>query len=766
MMRFLFCLICTLNFIVSIAQNRDEFNGPLPGWANVKKQFGAKGNGKDNDTRAFQNAIDNLMNPVTRLNSGKGAYMVLYVPAGTYCISATLNLRGKIGVSIIGEDPNNTIIKWIGADKGTMLLANGSAYFKVSRFTWDPNGHKEMEGIGVHWLERWNDGKTRSFASVNIELSDNYFKAGFKNGIAGGTLQSAGGTGSNDSEIAIKRCVFENCSEAGINIKGYNALDYWVWDCRFIKCYNGIYCEAGNYHAYRCYFSGSEYFDFKNVGVFYSSVRGCFSENSNGFSVDDGSSCNPFKRIFQNNTVINLGYHPIVFLHLGKITLWNNNIGKTNDKAKNYLVRTGSWCKGIFEIMSIKNTYEIKDPLMNDNGLLTKFSIGDSYTTKIAASSNAFLKTMEPLPAKKIRKIFTVPVGADARTIQGIIDQAAALKGQRPIVYFGVGSWYLERPLVIPAGSDMQLIGDGLLYASVITRNSRSDFSKQPLIMVNGPSQVTIKDLQLGEEADTNPATAVALMNVDQPKAQAHIDQLYSHSDVSLMVDKLDYLYVEKNNSFFSDGNVITGGPLTKQGKGTARVCCFGGQFARLSVNDGAKFLAKDCWWEGTLRTPLEIKGSGTISLDGSMIAPYRADSTPTIKINEFNGKINLLNLYVYGSLKVDPGNSALNLLLWNTNFFHKLNPHEYIKSGTAAQIALLGSNAQCLENKEGCQSVLSIPDQSYRVKDMPSYIESMTAFDRGEKPVMLQNLPAGTSNVYFSRVSIGATKRGIVFSK
>jgi hypothetical protein len=760
---FLF-ICCNLFSAVATAQSREEFNGPLPGWADVKKQFGARGNGKDDDTRAFQKAIDNLRNPVTQFNIGKEGYMVLYVPAGTYCISATLVLRGKIGVSIIGEDPKNTVIKWIGANQNTMLLANASAYFRISRLSWDPNGRKDMEGIGIHWKETWNDGKTRSFASLNIELSDNYFKTGFKNAISGGTFQGVDGTGSNDSEVAIKRCIFEGCTDAGINIHGYNALDYWIWDCKFIKCFHGVFCANGNYHAYRSYFNGSGYFDFKNKGVFYTSVRGCFSENSYGFAVDDGASCNAFKRIFQNNTVINLQGYPIVFLHIGKITLWNNNFGKVKDKSINYTVKTGSWCKGIFEILSIKNKYEIKDPLWNPNGQLTKFAMGDGYESKITGNASEFIKTMEPLPVKRERKIFSVPAGANSRIIQSLIDQAAALKGQRPVIYFRTGTYGIDKTLVIPAGSDMQLIGDGLLYASVITRAANSNFSKQPLMLVKGPTQLTIKDLQIGEEGDNNPFAAVAFLGVDQPASQAHLDQLYSHADTSLMVDKLDYLYVEKNNSFFSDGNILTGGPLTKQGKGTARVCCFGGQYARLSVNDGATFVAKDCWWEGKPRIPLDIKGSGQISIDGSMLAPWMADSTTTIKITEFNGKINLLNMYVHGSVKVDPGKSALNLLMWNNNFFHKLNPHENIKQGTAARLALLGTNAQCIT--ETCQNVYSIPDQAYRVTDMSGFIDNMTAFDRNQKPVLFQNLPAGTSNIYMSRVSIGACKRGVVFSK
>src|SRR5262249_46018358 len=146
-------------------------------------------------------------------------------------------------------------IRWTGGDKDTVLWTNGSAYFKVSRLTWDANGRKDMEGIGIHWKNMWNDGKSRSFAPLDIELSDNHFTGGFKTGISGGTGDN--GTGNNDSEIAIRRCVFDHCTSAGIEIYGYNALDYWIWDCRFLKCYKGVRCSFGGYHVYRSFFSGS-----------------------------------------------------------------------------------------------------------------------------------------------------------------------------------------------------------------------------------------------------------------------------------------------------------------------------------------------------------------------------------------------------------------------------------------------------------------------------------------------------------------------------
>ena len=119
----------------AICQAEEEFNGPFPSWADVKKRFGAKGDGRTDDTKALQNAIDGLADRSISYKSGPGAYTIIYLPAGTYRISQTLQLRGKVGISIIGEDPSRTIIKWYGNSNDTMLWANGSAFFRLSRIS-------------------------------------------------------------------------------------------------------------------------------------------------------------------------------------------------------------------------------------------------------------------------------------------------------------------------------------------------------------------------------------------------------------------------------------------------------------------------------------------------------------------------------------------------------------------------------------------------------------------------------------------------------
>jgi len=741
---------------------RDEFNGPYASWADVKKRFGAKGDGRTDDTRAIQTAIDSLSVPDKNFNTGNRKYMVVYLPAGSYCISSTLVLRGKIGVMLVGQDPTTTTLKWTGPDKDTILWSDASAYFKISRISWDANGRKEMEGIGIHWKNIWNNSVSKSFATLNIELSDNYFIGPFRCGISGGTYSNEG-TGANDSEIAIKRCTFNSCTYAGIEIHGFNALDYWIWDCRFVNCNAGVGNHYGNYHVYRSYFSGCSSDVYNNNG-YYTSVRGCWSENCKTFSYDDGASCNPFKRIFQDNTVIDPREQPIRYYHRGKLTFIGNRFTRSKDTSVKNFVSTGGWCGGDFGALSLYNSYGDKTPIKLDVAMRL-YASGDQYSGAPVQGRAAFLSNMDPLPPLRNRKVLEVPVGSDADAIQSILDMAASLKGQRPVVHFPMGLYWLKRTLVIPAGSDMQLIGDGLLGASVFAPDPTQ--TVPVLLLVKGPSYITIKDLQFGKDGVKGIQTAIRFEDADQPGAQAHLDQLYSHADTSLCVSGMDYLYVQKDNSFFTDGNLISGGPLLRKNElsATARVCCYGGQFKGLHVLNNGWFVAKDCWWEGPGKLPLELSGAGTITIDGAMIAPNKQDSTNTITIGKFNGSINLMNMYLQGALSPQADNPNLKLLLWNILFYYKMDPLSFLKRGGSYTGAFLGLHAQCFKpNDPECKAILNIKDRLSNISDSTGFLTAQIQQDRFSRPVLFSELPSGRTNVYLSRVSFGSMTEAVSF--
>lgn len=755
-----FSLLCHLIY------SQEEYNGVLPGWANVKTRFNAVGNGKTDDTRAIQEALDAFTQPNVNYNTKENAFMVLYFPPGTYSISSTIRLRGKIGVTIIGEDPSNTVIKWEGPENDTMFWADGSAYFKISRVSWDANQRNNIEAIGLHWKNKWTDARSQSTAPVNIEISDNYFLGKFKYGISGGTVPGEG-INQMDSEIAIKRCIFNKCTEAGIHIKGYNALDYWIWDCKFIECKDGINSNYGNYHVYRSYFKGSKLADVHNTNGYYTSVRGCYSEGSYTFSHDEGASSNPFKRIFQGNIIVSPVNIPIELYHLGKISLLDNTLDTATNPAVKTFIQTGSWAKGNYQILSVNNSYRDKKPITFTAGPSRVFGFSDKSGTAINKTAAAvFLEQMDKLPPKNIRKIFNIPPGSHSSKIQAMIGEAMKLKGQKVILYFRTGTYFIDKPLYIPAGADFQLIGDGYLFATLFEKGSGFPIGK-PFIQVQGPSSLVIKDIQIGKFTTEVPnGNGIEFSNVDQVDAAVFVDQLYSNSQNSLMALNLNYLYLQETNSFYSYGKRITGGSLVQSGKGTARLHCFGSQFAGATVDKNASFVGKDCWWEGAVREPLKFEGAGSISIDGGMLAPVNADSSASVFVKNFAGKISLTNMYIQGAVQFEGSNEKLSILLWNIHFYHTLEPIKSITKSIPFEKVFIGLTTQCFTTQDKkCADINTVEDVFTRESRLPSFFKGMLSDNRNALPRIYKKAKVNSSSIFVSRIAIGDCKTALHFT-
>jgi hypothetical protein len=129
----------------------EEFVGPFPSWVNLKTAYHAVGDGRADDSAAFQNALNEL--------GASGHSPVLYIPSGHYRITRTLALSYNINLSVVGEDPASTFIVWDGPAGGTMLSVNGIAYSRFTRLTF----MTARQGLGGH---RAVGGTTRNRTST------------------------------------------------------------------------------------------------------------------------------------------------------------------------------------------------------------------------------------------------------------------------------------------------------------------------------------------------------------------------------------------------------------------------------------------------------------------------------------------------------------------------------------------------------------------------------------------------------------------------
>ena len=228
----------------------------------MKTDYGAVGDGKVDDTDAIQKALE----AVRRIASPK---KVLYFPAGTYRITRTLQLmrishNEPLGMSITGEDPLTTIIKWDGPAGESMFLYD-AWYAGLSRLTFDGGG-KAKTAI--------QHGK--AFATAN-ECTDVICKD-VEFGIEAGQAEGI-------AETAVLRCRFYRCSKAGISIQGFNSLDWFIWHCWFEDCGVGATNEfgAGNFHVYDSTFLRSTDADITIRHCGYFSFMGNTSIGSNQF---------------------------------------------------------------------------------------------------------------------------------------------------------------------------------------------------------------------------------------------------------------------------------------------------------------------------------------------------------------------------------------------------------------------------------------------------------------------------------------------------
>ncbi len=613
-----------------MAPSAEEFVGPFLSWVNVQREYGAVGDGKTDDTAALQRALEDL------LHRKKGA--VLYLPAGVYRITRTLGAARKehtdnLGVSVIGEDPTRTILRWDGPKGGTVFQYD-AWYSRISRLTLDGAGKASV-------ALAYGD----AFSSYN-ETSDMVFRD-VETGIKMGTADAG------QAENAVLRCRFLRCSKAGLVTDNFNSMDIWVWNSRFEECGYGLLNQAGNFHAWENLFLRSRVMDIgsKNLMVF--SVINNTSIGSRQFlDWESGFAWGAQTSITGNRIEGTTGEAAVRLGSAGPFLFAYNTIRSRPGKTGPEVVMT--WGDQVF----VGNTYTVANAVKTDG----RFRQLDE---RVVAPDQ--VKIAPPLlpgtPPRRVRKVFEVPVGADAATLQKALDAAAALKGQRPIVHVPMGSYSIASTLTLPARCDTQLVGDGVETATLLNWTGKAG---EPLLRIEGPSAATVRELSIvaGDGA------GILVTHCDQRGGRIYGDQVSvngagARDSVGLFVQGVEQsdilMRCLQGGSNLGAWVRVRGGVLRGQGKaapGQVSVLCgaTGTSQTPYWVEDGGRLLVRSVYHERSAEgdQALQLRGAGSLFIDATRLSYGTSLQRPLIELDGFRGDFALTS-----SLLLPVGSSA-----------------------------------------------------------------------------------------------------------
>jgi hypothetical protein len=228
------------------------------------KDFGAVGDGVEDDTTAIQDALD----------TGKA----VYAPTGTYAISATLRLTAD-GQIFFGDgtgnasEPARTTLKWIGASSGKMFSISDGATENWQNCTvrdmfFDGNS---LANIAVEAYASAVSGGAWRNRFINLTISDlaGANSTGFN--LGSGTAPDF----AHDAEIT-------GCFVIGAARGAYGAgAIYRFANTTFSGCDDAVVALAGSAWAFvGCVFSQSGGFDFTGTNIQVANFDGCWFEDS------------------------------------------------------------------------------------------------------------------------------------------------------------------------------------------------------------------------------------------------------------------------------------------------------------------------------------------------------------------------------------------------------------------------------------------------------------------------------------------------------
>jgi hypothetical protein len=720
----------------STPETGDEFVGPFASWVNVKA-FGAKGDGVTDDTAAIQAAL-------IAVGSGAANRYVLYIPAGTYKITQKLTYYKREFTSILGEDPTTTILKWAGPAGDTMLAVDGVDYSSISRITFDGSS---KAGVLVD-----QSGVTAGgFFDTGNEYADDFFKDA-------GTGLQCGVQANGCAEATIIRCHFSRLSHFAILLGNFNALDVWVRYSTFDTNAVGISNDpgAGNFRAYNNIFHHSTVADIKigNTGVF--SFRENYSIGSKVF-IDATGTNNPASMTLQGNTILDTTNEQSISIgNQGPVLMYDNIIRSSNTDQRDSPVFVGSFSDS--DAISVGDTFTVSHPTVAVNGRLVQIEPRVVSRNSINSAEPA----LPPTEPNFHRQVSDVPTVATAAAIQAAINKAAAQTGSRPVVHIPAGNYYIASTLIIPANTDLQLVGDG--YRTRLLAKGLRGF---PVLLLQGPSKATIRDLYVD---GGNNAEGIVASNIDQRGSRVFIHGgiLAGGTKTNLFADGLDFASVDIEDLGHENQNTgssikVVGGRLAAIGdRQTGAVNIFSaassGERLPYEVSNGGTLLVRDAWYESSPSPAFfHSAGRANATLESLQITlGVNNREIPGINIENLQGKVSILNGISDDRIVIN-GDGADARLLGLGYVGQTVIPFFFNATSPTATAGLVLAR-QVTNSTPG---VRTIPTPNQGITD-PTFVKDMLAQTRATVQQPISALADSVTDLRFYRVWVTGSINGI----
>eukprot|EP00039_Didymoeca_costata_P032722 m.39070 g.39070 ORF g.39070 m.39070 type:complete len:833 (-) comp9506_c0_seq3:159-2657(-) len=530
-------------------------------WMNVKSGCGngtqAKGDGKTDDTEAFQACFTMLGGSVARTMS------TVYIPPGKYVIKKTLVLNNVLGKTVIGSGETSVLI-WAGqvGKNSTLIWSDGISRSRLMGFVLDGTAGCD---IGIDHSSNHSLFETRLRHTNQKYLG--FRQAGIR---VGGYLHRV-----ESAEIIYENCIFDSIGYGckglpypPMSQRGCGAvalLNFNDYDNVFdgVHFYNNTYAiyndKMANVYVRNSRFEGSTMADIYLAGSAGNSVRRSVSQGSAQFissPARDPSPPNP--TVIMDNRVDSwTGSDGAISYSLrGPVMAFDNQF--TNAPNGSIPIQPKPANDSNVTLWVLDNN-QLDGKLVNASVLLAGqdnlrvYDLGVNETKPLPPTpitpKTSFLKATWPLPGK-VYDVTTFGAngshpGDDTAGIQAAID-AAAKAGNGAMAYIPIGTYKINKTITI-SGKDFWVGGSG--FASELVMSlcppKNTTCKSPPAIIVSDVTGVTIEQLFVG-----------APFGVDKVRIQG------GKGSTNVKLDGMYTVDSDKNMGMYNDSGVVVMGLL------------------------------------------------------------------------------------------------------------------------------------------------------------------------------------------------------------